>query len=81
MYILMYVLCPYDSYVRLCIHSFVAACRDHPVHLWDAYTGGLRATYTPYNHLVRSAFVQCTGVVSPIEVLLFSVLVLFHLSG
>ena len=30
---------------------FVSACRDHPVHLWDAYTGDLRASYTPYNHL------------------------------
>ena len=32
--------------------SFVSVCRDHPVHLWDAYTGALRASYTAYNHLV-----------------------------
>jgi len=25
--------------------------RDHPVHLWDAFTGELRCTYRPYNHL------------------------------
>lgn len=30
---------------------FVSAARDHPLHLWDAYTGGLRGSYLPYNHL------------------------------
>ncbi|XP_072033620.1 telomerase Cajal body protein 1-like [Amphiura filiformis] len=25
--------------------------RDHPVHMWDAFTGELRCTYRPYNHL------------------------------
>ena len=30
---------------------FLSACRDHPMHLWDAYTGSLRASYAAYNHL------------------------------
>ncbi|XP_065178596.1 telomerase Cajal body protein 1-like [Sycon ciliatum] len=30
---------------------FLSSCRDHPVHLWDAYTGQLRCSYRPYNHL------------------------------
>lgn len=30
---------------------FVSACRDHPLHLWDAYSGALRASYMPFNHL------------------------------
>lgn len=28
---------------------FVGTSRDQPVHLYDAYTGGIRATYSPYN--------------------------------
>ena len=30
---------------------FVSASRDHPLHLWDAYTGHLRASYSAHNHL------------------------------
>lgn len=30
---------------------FVATSRDQPVHLYDAYTGSIRATYRPYNQL------------------------------
>jgi WD40 repeat protein len=30
---------------------YASTSRDHPVHLWDAFTGGLRATYRGYNHL------------------------------
>lgn len=30
---------------------FVGTSRDQPVHLYDAYTGGIRATYRPYNRL------------------------------
>jgi len=26
-----------------------SVCKDHPVHLWDAYNGSLRASYLPYN--------------------------------
>ena len=37
---------------------FFGASRDHPMHLWDAYTGALRASYAAYNHLdeVTSTF-------------------------
>ena len=28
-----------------------SACRDCPVHLWDAYTGLVRCSYVPYNHV------------------------------
>ena len=31
--------------------SFQYFSRDQPVHLWDAYTGQIRATYRPYNTL------------------------------
>lgn len=30
---------------------FAASSRDHPIHLWDAFTGGLRATYAARDHL------------------------------
>lgn len=30
---------------------FVSTSRDHPLHLWDAFTGSLRATYRAYDHL------------------------------
>ena len=30
---------------------FVATCRGQPVHLFDAYTGTIRASYRPYNAL------------------------------
>ena len=30
---------------------FASSCRDHPVHLWDAFTGELRSTYRAYNHV------------------------------
>ena len=30
---------------------FVASSRDHPLHLWDAFTGTLRASYRAYDHL------------------------------
>lgn len=30
---------------------FLATCRDQPIHLYDAYTGVVRATYRPYNAL------------------------------
>lgn len=30
---------------------FVSTSRDHPLHLWDAFTGNLRATYRAYDHL------------------------------
>ncbi|XP_038050304.1 telomerase Cajal body protein 1-like [Patiria miniata] len=30
---------------------FASTCRDHPIHLWDAFTGELRCTFKPHNHL------------------------------
>jgi WD40 repeat protein len=30
---------------------FLSTSRDHPIHLWDAYTGAMRCTYRGYNHL------------------------------
>ena len=30
---------------------FFSASRDHPMHMWDAYSGALRASYAAYNHL------------------------------
>lgn len=30
---------------------FAATCRDHPIHLWDAWDGHLICSYHPYNHL------------------------------
>jgi len=31
--------------------AFIISCRDHPIHLIDAYNGSIRATYSPYNGL------------------------------
>jgi WD40 repeat protein len=31
--------------------AFITSCRDQPIHLIDAYTGSIRATYSPYNAL------------------------------
>ncbi|XP_078437372.1 transducin/WD40 repeat-like superfamily protein isoform X2 [Wolffia australiana] len=28
---------------------FASTCRDHPIHLWDAFSGQLRATYRAYD--------------------------------
>jgi len=30
---------------------FITTARDNPVHLWDAFTGRKRATYSAYDHL------------------------------
>lgn len=30
---------------------YVSTSRDHPLHMWDAFTGELRATYRAYDHL------------------------------
>ena len=29
---------------------FASTSRDHPIHMWDAYTGALRASYLGYDH-------------------------------
>ena len=40
---------------------FLSTSRDHPMHLWDAYDGTLRAPYSAYNHLdeVTAAHSAC----------------------
>lgn len=43
------------AFIHWCIpHSFVTSCKDHPVHLWDAFYYHRRASYVPHNHLVRT---------------------------
>ncbi|RLN56157.1 hypothetical protein BBJ29_003318 [Phytophthora kernoviae] len=37
---------------------FVSTSRDQPVHLWDAYTGALRASYRAYDHMDELASAQ-----------------------
>ncbi|GMG15945.1 unnamed protein product [Phytophthora fragariaefolia] len=37
---------------------FVSTSRDQPVHLWDAYTGELRATYRAFDHMDELASAQ-----------------------
>ena len=42
-------------FTHWCIpYSFVTSCKDHPVHLWDAFYYHRRASYVPHNHLVRT---------------------------
>ena len=36
--------------------SIFSSCRDNPVHLFDAYTGQVRASYKALNHLVKYLF-------------------------
>ena len=33
-------------------YSLLSSSRDHPIHMWDAFTGTIRCTYRTYNHLV-----------------------------
>ena len=45
------VLKSFDQWI--CLHfSLLSSSRDHPIHLWDAFTGTIRCTYRAYNHLV-----------------------------
>ncbi len=30
---------------------FISSSRDHPIHLWDAFTGQIRASYRAYDHM------------------------------
>ena len=32
--------------------SFATCCKDHPIHLWDAFYGHNRCSYVAYNHMV-----------------------------
>lgn len=42
---------PYMSSAEPATSVFVSTSRDHPLHMWDAFTGNLRATYRAYDHL------------------------------
>eukprot|EP00903_Cladosiphon_okamuranus_P011843 g11127.t1 len=42
---------PYMSSAEPATSVFVSTSRDHPLHMWDAFTGELRATYRAYDHL------------------------------
>lgn len=42
---------PLMSWAEPMTCCFLSTSRDHPVHLWDAYDGSLRANYVGYNHL------------------------------
>ena len=45
--------------------SLASISRDHPVHMWDAFTGELRCTYKPHNHLVSTNHAISVFVVIP----------------
>jgi len=39
--------------------AFIASCRDQPIHLIVAYNGSIRATYSPYNALMKWKHRMC----------------------
>jgi len=39
--------------ISIFLFSIFSSCRDNPVHLFDAYTGQVRASYKAFNHLVK----------------------------
>nr|CAD7437466.1 unnamed protein product [Timema bartmani] len=38
-------------YIYIFVCSLVSTSQYNPIHMWDAFTGELRCTYKPYNHL------------------------------
>nr|CAD7587841.1 unnamed protein product [Timema genevievae] len=38
-------------YIYFFVCSLVSTSQYNPIHMWDAFTGELRCTYKPYNHL------------------------------
>jgi WD40 repeat protein len=38
---------------------FASTSRDHPIHLWDAFNGQLRASYRAYDHMDELAPAYC----------------------
>eukprot|EP00794_Sanderia_malayensis_P002859 gene2859-3305_t len=42
---------PYMTSYDQSSSCYVSTSKDHPVHLWDAFTGSVRCSYLPYNHL------------------------------
>lgn len=35
--------------------SVASSSRENPIHIWDAFTGELRASFRAYNHLVPTS--------------------------
>ncbi|KAK3749961.1 hypothetical protein QZH41_013858, partial [Actinostola sp. cb2023] len=42
---------PYMSSLDSDTCCFISTSRDHPVHMWDAFTGELRCSYRAYDHM------------------------------
>lgn len=42
---------PHMSSAEPATSVYVSTSRDHPLHMWDAFSGNLRATYRAYDHL------------------------------
>ena len=40
---------------------FLSTSRDHPIHLWDAFTGKVRASYRAYDHVDELAAAHCVA--------------------
>lgn len=40
---------------------FLSSSRDHPLHMWDAFTGAIRCTYRTYNHLDEVVSANCVS--------------------
>ncbi|XP_020630480.1 telomerase Cajal body protein 1-like isoform X3 [Orbicella faveolata] len=39
----------------------LSTSRDHPIHMWDAFTGTIRCTYRTYNHLDELVAANCVS--------------------
>ncbi|PFX18548.1 telomerase Cajal body protein 1-like isoform X2 [Stylophora pistillata] len=39
----------------------LSSSRDHPIHMWDAFTGAIRCTYRTYNHLDEVVAANCVS--------------------
>lgn len=51
----------YNCHLSDCLFSLVSSAKDQPMHMFDAFTGALRASYCSYNHLVSLMveFLRC----------------------
>lgn len=51
--------------IQLSLISFgnrlLSSCRDNPIHLWDAYSGQLVATYRAYNQVDEVVAANCVA--------------------
>ncbi|KAK2573787.1 Telomerase Cajal body protein 1 [Acropora cervicornis] len=52
---------PYMSSLDPDTCCLLSSCRDHPIHMWDAFTGAIRCTYTTYNHLDEVVAANCVS--------------------